>query len=69
VLLETHAAIFDRYLRYQMIAAVYRGGIAEGEHRQLLDCALRRDWKTAQSTLTKHVNDCVDHMIAKQLVG
>ena len=69
VLLETHAAIFDRYLRYQMIAAVYRGGIAEGEHRQLLDCALRRDWKTAQSTLTKHVNDCVDHMIAKQLVA
>jgi len=69
VLLETHAAIFDRYLRYQMIAAVYRGGIAEGEHRQLLECALRRDWKTAQSTLTKHVNDCVDHMIAKQLVG
>ncbi|HSC97655.1 MAG TPA: GntR family transcriptional regulator [Casimicrobiaceae bacterium] len=69
VLLATHAAIFDRYLRYQMIAAVYRGGIAEDEHRQLLDCALRRDWKTAQSTLTKHVNDCVDHMIAKQLVG
>jgi DNA-binding GntR family transcriptional regulator len=69
VLLETHAAIFDRYLRYQMIAAVYRGDIAEGEHRQLLDCALRRDWKTAQSTLTKHVNDCVDHMISKQLVG
>ena len=69
VLLETHAAIFDRYLRYQMIAAVYRGEIAEGEHRQLLDCALRRDWKTAQSTLTKHVNDCVDHMIAKQLVA
>jgi len=69
VLLETHAAIFDRYLRYQMIAAVYRGGIAEGEHRHLLDCALRRDWKTAQSTLTKHVNDCVDHMIAKQLVA
>jgi DNA-binding GntR family transcriptional regulator len=69
VLLETHAAIFDRYLRYQMIAAVYRGDIAEGEHRQLLDCALRRDWKTAQSTLTKHVNDCVDHMISKQLVA
>jgi DNA-binding GntR family transcriptional regulator len=69
VLLETHAAIFDRYLRYQMIAAVYRGEIAEGEHRQLLDCALRRDWKTAQSTLTKHVNDCVDHMIAKQMVA
>jgi len=69
VLLDMHAMIFDRYLRYQMIAAVYRGDIAEAEHRQLLDCALRRDWKTAQSTLIKHVNDCVEHMISKQLVG
>jgi len=69
VLLDMHAMIFDRYLRYQMIAAVYRGDVAEAEHRRLLDCALRRDWKTAQSTLVKHVNDCVDHMISKQLVG
>jgi DNA-binding GntR family transcriptional regulator len=68
VLLETHATIYDRYLRYQMIAAVYRGNVAAGEHRRLLECALKRDWKTAQATLSKHVNDCVDHMIAKRLV-
>lgn len=68
VLLETHATIYDRYLRYQMIAAVYRGDVAAGEHRRLLECALKRDWKTAQATLTKHVNDCVDHMISKRLV-
>ncbi|MEP7207887.1 MAG: GntR family transcriptional regulator [Casimicrobiaceae bacterium] len=68
VLLETYATIYDRYLRYQMIAAVYRGDIAAAEHRRLLDCALKRDWKTAQSTLTKHVNDCVEHMISKRLV-
>jgi len=55
-------------LRYQMIAAVYRGGIAAAEHRRLLECALKRDWKTAQATLTKHVNDCVEHMISKRLV-
>jgi DNA-binding GntR family transcriptional regulator len=69
VLLETHATIYDRYLRYQMIAAVYRGAVAAGEHRRLLECALERDWKTAQGTLTKHVNDCVDHMIGKRLVS
>ena len=68
VLLDTHATIYDRYLRYQMIAAVYRGDVAAGEHRRLLECALERDWKTAQSTLTKHVNDCVSHMISKRLV-
>ena len=69
VLLETHATIYDRYLRYQMIAAVYRGDVAASEHRRLLDCALKRDWKVAQATLTKHVNDCVGDMIAKGLVS
>ena len=68
VLLETHAVIYDRYLRYQMVAAVYRGDVAAGEHRRLLDSALKRDWKGAQATLEKHVHDCVTHMIGKRLV-
>jgi DNA-binding GntR family transcriptional regulator len=68
VLLESHAAIYDRYLRYQLVAGVYRGNIAAGEHRRLLDCALRRDWKGAQATLTSHVQDCVKYMIDKRLV-
>ncbi len=68
VLLETHRQIYDRYLRYQMIAAVYRGDVAAAEHRRLLESALARDWKTAQSTLTGHVQDCVTYMIGKRLV-
>ena len=60
--------IYDRYLRYQMVAAVYRGEVAAVEHRRLLDAALKRDWKTAQATLDKHVRDCVSHMIEKRLV-
>ena len=54
-LMETHAAAFDKYLRYQMIALSYRGDIAEKEHRQLLDCALKRDAKTACEVLIRHV--------------
>lgn len=69
VLLHTHATIYDRYLRYQVIAAIYRGDVAADEHRDLLDCALRRDWQTAQATLTRHVTDCVEHMIALGLVS
>ncbi|MEP7302313.1 MAG: GntR family transcriptional regulator [Caldimonas sp.] len=68
VLLETHAIIYDRYLRYQMVAAVYRGDVAASEHRRLLECALKRDWKRAQATLTQHVQDCVKHMIDGRLV-
>jgi DNA-binding GntR family transcriptional regulator len=62
VLLETYAAICDKYLRYQMIAAVFRGELAADEHRILLECALARDWKRAQQTLTTHVEDCVTQM-------
>jgi DNA-binding GntR family transcriptional regulator len=62
VLLETYAAICDKYLRYQMIAALFRGELAADEHRVLLECALARDWQRAQQTLTTHVEDCVTQM-------
>jgi DNA-binding GntR family transcriptional regulator len=61
--METHAAAFDKYLRYQMIALSYRGGIAEREHRQLLECALKRDAKAACEVLIKHVGG-VEHALA-----
>ena len=31
--MATHAAVFDRYLRYQNLALGFRGGIAVREHR------------------------------------
>ena len=67
VLLDLHASIYDKYLRYQLIAAIFRGEIAGAEHRLLLDSALSRDWKTAQATLVKHVDDCVASMIGNGL--
>jgi DNA-binding GntR family transcriptional regulator len=69
VLLDTHAIIYDRYLRYQMIAAVYRGKAATSEHRMLMESALARDWRTAQKTLTRHVQDCVGQMVGGGLIG
>lgn len=64
VLMETHAAIFDKYLRYQMIALSFRGDIAANEHRVLLDCALDRDAATARKTLERHVKGGVEHALA-----
>jgi DNA-binding GntR family transcriptional regulator len=66
---DTHAMIYDRYLRYQMIAAVYRGEAASGEHRTPLESALARDWRTAQKALTTHVQDCVEQMVKGGLIG
>ena len=62
LLLETYASICDKYLRYQMIAAVFRGQVAADEHRALLESALARDWQRAQQTLTTHVEECVTQM-------
>jgi DNA-binding GntR family transcriptional regulator len=58
-LLQAHAAIYDRYLRYQMVAVVFRGEVAAGEHRQLLEAALARDIGAARAVLTAHVDGCV----------
>jgi DNA-binding GntR family transcriptional regulator len=62
-LMQSHAAIYDRYLRYQMVAVVFRGEIAAREHSMLLECALRRDAARAAEVLTAHVNGCVEQAL------
>lgn len=63
VLLESHAAVFDKYVRYLMIAVIFRE-VAEQEHKKLLDCALRRDADSAQAILKAHIMDCVAYTLA-----
>ncbi|MBS0536001.1 MAG: GntR family transcriptional regulator [Proteobacteria bacterium] len=62
-LLDTHSAIFDKYLRYQIIAVVFRGDAAAREHRELLKAALKRDADAATAVLVKHIRDCVQYTI------
>lgn len=64
VLMETHAGVFDKYLRYQMIALSFRGDIAAEEHRIMQECALERDAKRARETLVRHVEGGVEHALA-----
>lgn len=62
-LLDLYGRVFDQYLRYQMVAVVFRGEIAAEEHRMLLDCALRRDADRACDVLARHVNGCVAYTL------
>lgn len=62
-LLDLYGGVFDQYLRYQMVAVVFRGEIAAEEHRILLDCALSRDAGKACEVLTRHVNGCVTYTL------
>jgi DNA-binding GntR family transcriptional regulator len=64
MLIDNHAAVFDKYLRYQMIALSYRGDIASNEHALLLECALKRDAEQACEVLTRHVAGGLEHALA-----
>ena len=62
--METHALVFDKYFRYQMVAFSYRGSEPAEQHKALLDAALKRDAEAAVATLQVHVNNCVEHALA-----
>jgi DNA-binding GntR family transcriptional regulator len=65
MLLETHAAVYDKYQRYLIIAVVFRGALSAEEHNQLLACALKRDTGAAKAVLIKHIQECVTYTQAK----
>jgi DNA-binding GntR family transcriptional regulator len=67
-LLELHAPIYDKYLRYQMVIGLYRGDIAADEHQRLLACALERDAATARKILTTHLNACVEYTVKENML-
>ena len=69
MLVETHAAVFDKYLRYQMIALSYRGDIAAAEHAELRDRAIARDAQEACAVLRRHVAGGVEHALATGIFG
>ena len=64
MLMETHALVFDKYFRYQMVAFSYRGSEPAEQHKALLEAALKRDADGAVATLQVHVNNCVEHALA-----
>jgi GntR family carbon starvation induced transcriptional regulator len=69
VLMQTHALIFDKYFRYQMIAFSYRGREPSEQHMALLKSALSRDADAAEAVLRTHVNNCVEHALTTKSLG
>jgi DNA-binding GntR family transcriptional regulator len=62
-LLELHATLFGKYLRYQMLILTYRGEVARQEHKALFDAALARDSVNANQMLKDHINNGVKHTL------
>lgn len=67
-LFAIHEPVYDKYLRYQMVAGTFRGEAAAREHKKLLDLALAREAKAACDILAGHIGDCIDFIIAKNVL-
>lgn len=65
-LLEIHAGVYDKYLRYQMVVGIFRGEVATVEHSELLACALERRLDRAKLVLDTHVRACVEAIAERQ---
>lgn len=59
-----HAGVFDKYVRYLMIAFGFRGDASVDEHLSLRDAALDRDHAAAARILSTHIEGCVDFTLA-----
>ena len=63
-LLDLHAVVFDRFIRYHMLAASFRGAPVRDDHRALFDLAMRRDIDGLVARLASHIKSGVDHVLA-----
>ncbi len=62
-LLDLHATLYDKYLRYQMLVLTYRGQEAVEEHRHIFDAALVRDGALAAMHLETHIRKGLEHTL------
>ena len=63
-LMTTHSNVFDRYLRYHLLALDFRGKPAADEHGRLRDLVIARDAEAAVTLLTSHVRAGMEHILA-----
>ncbi|MDS9469581.1 FCD domain-containing protein [Paracoccus sp. MBLB3053] len=64
LMIRTHAEVFDKYLRYQMIALAFRPSASRPEHGALKDAALARDAEAAVALLRHHLNAGVEQALS-----
>jgi GntR family carbon starvation induced transcriptional regulator len=63
-LLDLHASVFDRFIRYHMLAASFRGSAVADDHRALFELAMQRDAGGIVSRLTNHIRSGVDYVLS-----
>jgi GntR family carbon starvation induced transcriptional regulator len=68
-LMAVHVSVFDRFVRYHMLAESFRGPPVIEDHRALCQAALDRDVAGATALLESHVESGVAHVLASGRIG
>lgn len=63
-LLALHASVFDRFIRYHMLAASFRGAAVMDDHKALFELAMQRDVDGIVRKLTAHIKSGVDYVLS-----
>ena len=64
LLMKTHGSVFDRFLRYHMLAVSFRGPAVAADHEALFKLAMARDADGAKAMLAAHVNGGIEHVLS-----
>lgn len=62
-LMTTLSSVFDRFLRYHMLAESFRGKAVVEDHKLLFDLALKRDIEGACAVVRRHIQSGVEHVL------
>jgi GntR family transcriptional regulator, carbon starvation induced regulator len=62
-LIAVHSGVFDRFIRYHMLALDFRGRPAANEHLRLRDLVVARDVEAAVDLLKSHVQSGLEHVL------
>lgn len=63
-LMASLSSVFDRFLRYHLLAESFRGKPVVDDHDRLFELAMKRDLEGAQQILQRHVRNGADHVLA-----
>ncbi len=62
-LMTTLSSVFDRFLRYHMLAQSFRGKAVVDDHKLLFELAIKRDVEGAREVVRRHVQSGVEHVL------
>ncbi|XUY29490.1 GntR family transcriptional regulator [Agrobacterium sp. rho-8.1] len=62
-LMAALSSVFDRFLRYHLLAKTFRGAAVVSDHKLLFEAALKRDIVGAKAIVRNHILSGVEHVL------